>query len=92
MSQENKIKTTVEIYNRKYTVVGEEPPHHIQMIASLVDQTMKEIQESNPRLDTAKLAVLTAINTMNDYIKLKEEFNHLLTQVHTGREERRKNG
>jgi cell division protein ZapA len=90
VSQSNKTKTTVEIHNRKYTVVGDEPPHHIQMIASMVDLRMKEIQETNPRLDMAKLAVLTAVNTMNDYIKMKEEYHHLLEL--TQREERRKNG
>jgi cell division protein ZapA len=90
MSQSNKTKTTVEIHNRKYTVIGEEPSHHIQMVAHLVDERMNEIQAVNPRLDTAKLAVLTAVNTMNDYIKLKEEYNQLLEL--TRREERRKNG
>jgi cell division protein ZapA len=86
----NQTKTIVEINNRKYTVVGEEPPHHIQMIASMVDQQMKELQEANPKLDTAKLAVLTAMNVMNEYIKLKEEYQYLIEQ--SRREERRKNG
>lgn len=79
MSQSNKNRTTVEIHNRSYTIVGdEEEPHHIRMVASLVDQKMHEIHHANPRLDSAKLAVLTAVNTMNDYIKLKEEYTVLL--------------
>ncbi|MBB6452046.1 cell division protein ZapA [Salirhabdus euzebyi] len=90
MSHSDKTRTTVEIHNQKYTVVGEEPSHHIQMIASMVDQKMKEIQEANPRLDTAKLAVLTAVNAMNDYIKLKEEYRSMTEQLRS--EERRKNG
>lgn len=77
VSQSDKKRTTVEIHNRTYKIVGDEPPHHIRMVASLVDQKMKEIQESNPRLDTAQLAVLTAVNTMNDYLKLKEEYTNL---------------
>ena len=75
MSHSDKTKLTVEINNRKYTVVGEESPHHIHIVASLVDQKMKELQAANPKLDTAQLAVLTAMNTMNDYIKLKEEYD-----------------
>ncbi|KGX89058.1 cell division protein ZapA [Pontibacillus litoralis] len=77
MSQNEKKRTTVEIHNRSYTIVGTEPQHHIRMVASLVDQKMKEIQAANPRLDTTQISVLTAINTMNDYIKLKEECTQL---------------
>ncbi|MRG88393.1 cell division protein ZapA [Salinibacillus xinjiangensis] len=90
MSQSNKNKTTVHIYNRKYTIVGEEHPHHMQVIASMVDEKMREIQEANPSLDTAKLAVLTAVNAMNDYVKIDEEYTSLIEQMRRG--ERRKNG
>lgn len=80
-SDQEKKKATVEIYNRSYTVVGDEDPHHIRMVASLVDQTMRDINEANPRLDTSKLAVLTAVNTMSDYLKLKEECADLMKYI-----------
>ncbi|SIS51268.1 cell division protein ZapA [Salimicrobium flavidum] len=80
-SDHEKKKTTVEIYNRSYTVVGDEDPHHVRVVASLVDQTMRDINEANPRLDTAKLAVLTAVNTMSDYLKLKEECADLMKHI-----------
>ncbi|KGX93419.1 cell division protein ZapA [Pontibacillus halophilus JSM 076056 = DSM 19796] len=80
MSQSKK-RTTVDIHNRSYTIVGEEAPHHIRMVASLVDQQMRDIHANNPQLDTAKLAVLTAVNAMNDYVKLKEEYTNLLQQL-----------
>ncbi|SDJ64978.1 cell division protein ZapA [Salimicrobium halophilum] len=80
-SDQQKNKTTVEIYNRSYTVIGQEDPHHVRMVASLVDQTMRDINEANPSLDTAKLAVLTAVNTMNDYLKLKEECGDLMDYI-----------
>ncbi|SHG88046.1 cell division protein ZapA [Ornithinibacillus halophilus] len=78
MSQEKKTRLTVEIHNRSYTIVGEESASHVRLVASLVDQKMKEIQEANPQLDTASLAVLTAVNSMNDYLKLKEDYAALL--------------
>ncbi|KGX84822.1 MULTISPECIES: cell division protein ZapA [Pontibacillus] len=78
MSQSDKNRTTVEIHNRLYTIKGDEPAHHIRMVASLVDQQMREMKETNPGLDTAKLAVLTAVNTMNDYVKLKEEYMEVI--------------
>ncbi|WP_156292048.1 cell division protein ZapA [Oceanobacillus salinisoli] len=79
MTQENKERVSVEIHNRTYTVVGDdESASHVRLVASLVDQKMKDIQSSNKHLDTASLAVLTALNTMNDYLKLKEEYARLL--------------
>lgn len=80
MSRKEKNRTTVEIYNRTYTIMGEEPASHIRLVASLVDQKMRDIQEANPHLDTTMLAVLTAVNTMNDYLKLKDQYEELQTQ------------
>ncbi len=80
-SDQDKKRITVEINKRSYTIVGREEPHHIRMVSSLVDQKMREIHEANPSLDTAKLAVLTAVNTMNEYIKLKEECTELMDYI-----------
>jgi len=74
-------KVTVSINNRTYTIVGKESKEHVELVAKLVDGKMLEIYESNKHLDSTKLAVLTAINTMNEYIKLKEEFDELLSLI-----------
>lgn len=72
-------KVSVSINNRMYTVVGKESQEHVELIARLVDEKMLEIQQANKHLDSTKLAVLTALNTMNEYIKLKAEYEELLT-------------
>lgn len=78
MVQNDKTRINVEIYNKTYKIVGTESANHVSLVASLVDQKMKEIQQGNGQLDTSMLAVLTAINTMNDYLKLKEDYATLL--------------
>lgn len=78
MAENEKTRLTVDIYNKPYTIVGTEPANHVRLVASLVDQKMKDIHNANERLDTTMLAVLTAVNTMNDYLKLKEEYAALL--------------
>ncbi|SEQ83473.1 cell division protein ZapA [Piscibacillus halophilus] len=90
MSESGKNRITVEISNRKFTVVGEESTQHIKMVASLVDQKMEELRYAKPSLDTSQLAVLTALNTMSDYLKLKEEYNALIQNERE--KNRRKNG
>lgn len=81
MAQQDRTKITVEIHNRPYTIVGREPESHVRLVANLVDQKMKEILAKNKFLDTASLAVLTAINTSSDYLKLKEDYAKLLGSI-----------
>lgn len=76
-----KTRTTVEIYGQPYTIVGADPAEHIRHVAGLVDEKMHEIRAGNPSLDTARLAVLTAVNAVHDYMKLKEQFEKLEEQL-----------
>lgn len=72
MSQSSKNRITVDIYGVQYTIVGTESASHIRHVASIVDEKMREISSMSPSLDTNRLAVLTAINAVNDYLKVKD--------------------
>ena len=72
MSQSSKNRITVDIYGVQYTIVGTESASHIRHVASIVDEKMREISSMNPSLDTNRLAVLTAINAVNDYLQVKD--------------------
>ncbi|MCL7749811.1 MULTISPECIES: cell division protein ZapA [Halalkalibacter] len=77
--QKKKQRITVSIYGQQYTVVGEEPPAYVKDVARIVDQKMREIKKRNPYLDTTRLAVLTAVNIVDDYVKLQKE-NEMLNE------------
>jgi len=77
VSEQNRQRIVVDIYGHQYTIVGDENTSHIRTVASLVDSKMKEISESNRYLDANKLAVLTAVNIANDFLKLKDEYNKI---------------
>ncbi len=77
LSQTKKNRITVDIYGVQYVVIGTESPSHIRQVASVVDEKMREINSMNPSLGTNKLAVLTAMNIVNDYLQLKEKVEHL---------------
>ena len=81
MSQQKETRTTVEIYGQQYKIVGDEDKTHVRMVASMVDEKMREIHEMNPYLDTNKLAVLTAVNTVSEFLKLQKEYNDLLEKL-----------
>jgi cell division protein ZapA len=74
---QNSNRTTVRIYGQEYTIVGQEDPQHILNVAKLVDTKMKEIKQKSVSLDAKQLAVLTAVNIVNDYLKIKDELTTL---------------
>jgi cell division protein ZapA len=77
MSEQKKTRTTVDIYGQQYSIVGSESTSYIRLVASIVDDKMREISEKNPTLDSSKLAVLTAVNVVHDYLKVKDELEAL---------------
>ena len=87
MAEQQKTRVTVDIYGQQYTIVGTESSSHIRLVASIVDDKMREISEKNPTLDISKLAVLTAVNVVHDYIKLKEEYDRLLQKLRKEKDE-----
>lgn len=81
LSNTEKNRTTVDIYGQRYVIVGTESPGHVRHVASLVDDKMREISSKNPLLDASKLAVLTAVNAVNDYIKIKDQLERLQAEL-----------
>jgi cell division protein ZapA len=73
LSQQEKNRLTAKIYGVEYVIIGTESPSHIRRVTAMVDEKMREISAKNPSLDTSRLAVLTAINVVNDYLLLKEK-------------------
>lgn len=74
MAEEDKNRITVEIYGEPYTIVGPEQPGDVRRVADKVDDKMREIKRNNPNLDTKRLAVLTSVNIVNDYMKLQQKW------------------
>ncbi|MCG7346431.1 cell division protein ZapA [Sporosarcina sp. ACRSL] len=77
MTDEQKTRVAVDIYGQTYTIVGSETSSHVRLVASMVDERMREISSRNPYLDSSKIAVLTAVNSVHDYLKLKERIELL---------------
>lgn len=81
MSEQHKIRVSVDIYGQTYKMVGSETSGHMRLVASMVDDKMREINSHNPSLDSAKLAVLTAVNTVHENIKLKEQVEQMEEEI-----------
>ncbi len=86
VSRQDKTRATVDIFGQQYSIVGSESTSHIRLVASIVDEKMREISTKDPSLDINKLAVLTAVNAVHEYIKLKEDYERLEQKLY-GKEE-----
>ena len=76
-----KTRIAVDIYGKTYKMIGTESSTHMRMIASMVDARMREISLHNSNLDSTKIAVLTAVNSVHDYVKLKEQVELMEEQL-----------
>ncbi|AUS08266.1 MULTISPECIES: cell division protein ZapA [Laceyella] len=73
-----KNKLSVEIYGQQYNLTGKASPGHMRQVASHVDEKMRQIADKNPRLDTTRLAVLSAVNIADEFLKLKQEHDEIM--------------
>jgi cell division protein ZapA len=62
-------RTTVEVFGRRFELRAAESGEHLQELASYVDRRMRELAEVSPHVDTAKLAVLTALNIADELFR-----------------------
>ncbi|RKD24652.1 hypothetical protein BEP19_05155 [Ammoniphilus oxalaticus] len=59
-------------------MVGKASASHLRSVANFVDAKMREVADGNTRLDTAKIAVLSALNIADELHQLKEEYDELI--------------
>lgn len=80
MSDSAGFVTTVKIYNQTYGIRGNDPDH-IRRLADLVDKKMCEVAEYTPTVDSAKVAILAALNIADEYVSTRERLKQLEDQI-----------
>lgn len=73
MEAKEKTTTQVEIFGTVYHVRGEDNPEHLQEVADLVDQRMREVAQQVATVDTAKIAILAALNIADDLHRRRQQ-------------------
>lgn len=79
-----KIRTTVKIAGKEYTISGYDSREHVRRVAALVDRKMNELAIQT-RLPAAQLAVLAAMNMADEMIKAQNEIHDLRKQLDLAR-------
>ncbi|MBM7870073.1 cell division protein ZapA [Clostridium pascui] len=81
---------TVRINGVEYNLKGDEREEYLHKVAGYVDKKVRELIESNPKLSTSSASILTAINTVDEYLKKQEEV-HEAFEIVKKKEEQEKN-
>ncbi|UCF35291.1 MAG: cell division protein ZapA [Acidobacteriota bacterium] len=76
MEQGSEPVTRVRIYNQFYDFRGSDP-ERIRRLAAYLDGKMSEISDLTPTVDTAKVAILAAMNIVDEYLTANEELSQL---------------
>ena len=82
----DKIRTTVRVAGKEYTIARYDSQEHVQRVAAFVDRKMNELNLAT-RLPAAQLAVLTAMNVTDDMLKAQDEVRRLRKELGETREQ-----
>ena len=75
-----KIRTTVRIAGKEYTIASTDSEAYVNRVASWVDRRMSELAAAT-RLPVTQLAVLTAVNAADDMMKSRDEIRRLEAEL-----------
>ena len=70
-------KVEVNIYGKDYTVVGDQSPERIARMAAHVDSRMKEMGEAVKGAPLSAVAVLSALNIVDEFFDTQEKVEEL---------------
>ena len=82
----DKIKTTVRIAGREYSIVTRDSEEYVHGVANWVDRRMRELNQAT-HLPGGQLAVLTAMNAADDMMKSREENRRLRRELEAAQAE-----
>lgn len=71
----------VEIFGQRYSLKSEFPEEQVKKVAAYVDGKMREVAEGTTSVDSLHIAILTALNVAQEYLREKGEKEELLQRI-----------
>jgi len=76
-----KNKVTVELCDKEYSLLSEEPEEYVKSLADEINKMIDEIAYKNMRISKADAAVLTCLNLCDKIRKLAENNDNMRQQI-----------
>lgn len=71
----------VEIFDQEYQIKGSLEPEYLAVIAKYVDEKMRLIAARSHNVDSARVAVLAALNIADEFHQTKAKYDTVARQV-----------
>jgi cell division protein ZapA len=71
----------IKVFGQTYTVKSDAEESHIQEVARYVNEKMDEILKKTRSVSTLNVAILTALNIADDFLREKEKRIAILREV-----------
>ena len=75
MSKKSSAKTEVEIFGAVYQLRGHDNGEYLRELAALVDEKMREVAGQVATVDTARIAILAALNLSDELYRCRRGQN-----------------
>lgn len=81
-----KIRTTVKIAGKDYTISSYDDEAHVQRVAAYVDRRLTELNAAT-KLPAAQLAVMVAMDVTDEMLKSQDEVRRMRAELAQARDE-----
>ena len=81
-----KIRTTVNIAGKDYTISSYDDEAHVQRVAAYVDRRLRELNAA-AKLPAAQLAVMVAMDVTDEMLKAQDEVRRMRAELSQARDE-----
>lgn len=84
-------RVEIRILGEEYVLRGSSGTEHIRRIGAELDGRLRRLAEENPKLSNGKLAILAALNLVEELQQSEEQYRRLLRMAEKDWSRRRSN-
>jgi len=83
MPEADSASVVVNIYGKNYTLAlaREQTPEHVQQVAQLVDESMRQVSQTHRSPSPLQAAILAALNLVDELFKLQTDYQAAETAI-----------
>lgn len=74
-------KSSVNLLGQTYHIKGDIDPVRLELVAAMLDKRMKDVAQKNFRFSSEMVAIITALNLTDEFIRLQEDYQQLMKMI-----------
>lgn len=74
-------KGSVKLLGQTYHIKGDIDQERLELVAQTLDKRMREIAQANFRFPPEMVAIITALNITDEFMRLQEDYEQLMQMI-----------